>query len=179
MSEQSAASPAQPFWKKYDSDLTRFILKTTAFFIVWYILYDMIVGPDGRIDHWLSVNVVEASAAVINLFEAPFVHGRVVGLPGQPGILLVDGCNGIAAMGLFFGFLLGYPGKVLPKLVYGFIGVLLLYLVNVIRIVALTFTQKYYPDIFAFTHDYSTTFLFYLVIFVLWVVWSEIQHKLQ
>lgn len=174
------SAPASPsFWKKYDSDLSRFILKTTAFFIVWYIAYDMLIGPDGRLDYWVSINVVESSAAIARLFADVFVQERVVGLIGQPGIMLVDGCNGIAAMGLFFGFLLGYPGRVLPKLIYGFIGVILLYLVNIARIVALVFTQKHFPEIFAFTHDYSTTFLFYLVIFGLWVVWSELQPRLK
>lgn len=165
--------------KKMDSELSRFVLKTVLFFIVWYVGYEMIVGPDGRLDLWLSVNVVEASAAIISWFEAPFVTGRVVGLSGQAGILLVDGCNGIAAMGLFFGFLIGYPGSLVPKLIFGLIGIVSLYLVNVARVVVLVFTQKYYPDIFAFTHDYSTTLIFYLLIFALWVIWSEIQPKLE
>src|SRR5690606_40833141 len=41
---------------------------------------------------------------------------RIIGIGEYSGIKIVDGCNGIAAMGLFLGFIIAYPGDRVQKL---------------------------------------------------------------
>ena len=36
--------------------------------------------------------------------------------------------------------------------------------------------QEWAPQFFNFTHDYSTTTIFYLVIFLLWMLWVRIAE---
>jgi len=74
-------------------------------------------------------------------------------------------------MGLFFGFIIAYPGKFTDKISFTVLGILVIYLVNVARIMVLVITQARWPAFFEFSHDYSTTAIFYLVIFVMWMVW--------
>lgn len=157
--------------------LARFGAITIGFFVVWYILYELILLPDGKLDLWLSKNIVAVSSGLLNVFAPAFTLGRVVGLVGTPGIEIVDGCNGIAAMGLFLGFLMGYPGDWKAKGAYALIGILALYLVNVLRIITLAFTQHQFPSLLDFTHTYSTTAIFYIVIFGLWVGWANYGAK--
>ena len=52
-------------------------------------------------------------------------------------------------------------------------GIGVIYIVNVLRIVLLAITQIYWSEFFNFTHDYSTTAIFYIVIFIMWVIWAN------
>jgi exosortase family protein XrtF len=155
-----------------NSPVVKFIAKALGFFIIWYLLYDLWLLPAGDLDRWLSLNIVTVGAGILDLFGFDvYAFGRVMGLNESPGVEIVDGCNGIAAIGLFLGFIFAYPGDWKNKLSFSVLGVSLIYLVNLLRILLLALTQVYYPGFFDFMHDYSTTTIFYLFIFVLWMVW--------
>ncbi|HBX67700.1 MAG: exosortase/archaeosortase family protein [Balneola sp.] len=155
-----------------NSPLTKFIAKALLIFTGWYLLYEMWLLPDGSLDEWLSLNIIGASAGFIELLGYDvYTVNRIIGIGEYPGIEIVDGCNGIAAMGLFFGFILAYPGDWKNRLSFSVVGVGIIYLVNIVRVITLTITQVEWPEFFDFTHDYSTAAIFYIVIFVLWMVW--------
>jgi len=163
-------------WMK--SELVRFSLKVLGIYIVWYLLYELWLLPDGSLDRWVALNIVDTSAGILKALNYDiYTAGRLIGLNEAPGILLVDGCNGIAAIGLFIGFVAAYPGEWVPRIAFIFIGIGVIYLVNILRIVVLVITQLQWPEFFSFTHDYSTTAIFYLVIFGLWVVWANVGER--
>lgn len=156
------------------SDIAIFLLKVFCIYLVWYIVYELWVLPNGYIDEPLSRNIASVSAGILTfLGEEVFLYGRVVGITGAAGVEIVDGCNGIAAIGLFLGFIFAYPGAWMPRIYFSIFGIAVIYLVNVARIVSLSFIQEYWPQGFDFTHDYSTTAIFYIVIFILWMVWAN------
>lgn len=156
----------------FRSDITRFLVKVFAIYVVWYLVYELWVLPNGFIDEPLSRNIASVSAGILSFFgEDIFLYGRVVGITGAAGVEIVDGCNGIAAIGLFLGFIYAYPGAWLPRIYFSIFGIVVIYLVNVARIVTLCLIQIYYPSAFDFTHDYSTTAIFYIIIFILWMIW--------
>jgi len=158
----------------FNSDITKFILKVTGIFLLWYIVYELWVLPNGWIDVPLSMNIASVSAGILSfLGESIFYYGRVVGIDGGAGVEVVDGCNGIAAIGLFLGFIYAYPGEWTPRILFSIFGIAVIYLVNVSRIVALAYIQVHWPSIFSFSHDYSTTTIFYIVIFILWMIWAN------
>lgn len=162
------------------SPLTKFILTALGIFIAWYIVYEKWLLPDGRLDEWLSVNIVGVSTGILKLFGLEVFHyGRVTGLAGQPGVEIVDGCNGISAIGLFLGFVIAFPGPWQRKVSFCITGIGIIYLVNIIRVVFLVITQAKWPAVFSFTHDYSTTGIFYAVIFLLWMVWANYNDFLK
>ena len=155
-----------------NSPIIKFIAKALVIFILWYLLYELWLLPDGNLDRWLSLNIIGASAGIVEFFGYDvFTVNRIIGIGEYPGIEIVDGCNGIAAMGLFLGFILAYPGDWKNRISFCFAGVGIIYLVNILRVVTLTITQVKWPEFFDFTHDYSTTAIFYIVIFMLWMVW--------
>ncbi|MEX2456051.1 MAG: archaeosortase/exosortase family protein [Balneolaceae bacterium] len=157
------------------NDIVQFILKIVGIYAVWYITYELWLLPNGWIDEPLSMNIASISAGILNAMgESVIYYGRVVGLEGGAGIEIVDGCNGIAAIGLFLGFIYAYPGDWTPRILFSIVGILVIYLVNIARIVFLSYIQVYWPSIFDFSHDYSTTTIFYLVIFILWMIWANI-----
>ena len=166
--------------KESHKNIFIFFLKSGVIYAVWYVIYEMWVLPDGSLDKWISLNIVEQTAGLLALFDAPvFMYDRVVGLAGNGGIEIVDGCNGIAAMGLFIGFVVAFPGKWINRLIFILFGTLVIYIVNVSRILTLVLTQEYWPQFFSITHDYSTTSIFYMVIFGLWIIWSNYGEKMD
>lgn len=159
------------------SPLTKFIVKALSFFIIWYVIYELWLLPDGSLDEWISLNVISNSSGIVQWFGFDvFTYNRVVGIFGNAGIEVVDGCNGIAAMGLFFGFIVAYPGDIKKKISFLLFGIGLIYLSNVIRITVLVLIQESYPEIFDFFHDYTTTAIFYFIIFGLWLIWVNYSN---
>lgn len=156
------------------SDVTIFLLKVFCIYLLWYIVYELWVLPNGYIDEPLSKNIASVSAGILTfLGEDVFNYARVVGISGAAGVEIVDGCNGIAAIGLFLGFIYAYPGAWMPRFYFSIFGIAVIYLINVARIVSLCFIQVYWPQGFSFTHNYSTTAIFYIIIFILWMIWAN------
>ena len=58
-------------------------------------------------------------------------------------------------------------------------GIATIYLVNILRVATLMLMQEWAPEFFDFTHDYSTTTIFYLVIFFLWMLWVRIADGFE
>lgn len=160
-------------WLK--SDVAKFLFKVVGIYLLWYVIYELWLLPDGRLDQWLTTNIVAVSAGVLDSLGYDFyATGRWIGIEESAGVYLVDGCSGISAIGLFVGFVMAYPGAWVPRIAFVFIGIGIIYLVNILRIVVLTITQVKAPELFTVTHDYSTTAIFYLVIFLLWVIWANL-----
>jgi exosortase family protein XrtF len=155
-----------------NSPIVKFIARAIGFFAMWYLIYDLWLLPAGDLDYWLSLNVVKVGSGILEAmaFEV-YSFDRVVGINEFPGVEIVDGCNGLAAIGLFLGFIFAYPGDWKNKLSFSLFGICMIYLVNILRILTLAVTQAYYPSLFEIMHDYSTTTIFYLFIFLLWMMW--------
>lgn len=159
-------------WLKSETGI--FLLKVAGIYLLWYLIYELWLLPEGTLDQWVTTNIVSVSAGILELLGYDFyAAGRLIGIGESPGIYLVDGCSGISAIGLFIGFVIAYPGAWIPRIAFIFIGIGVIYLVNIIRIIVLTITQIKAPEMFTVTHDYSTTAIFYVVIFALWMVWAN------
>jgi exosortase/archaeosortase family protein len=148
--------------------------KVLAFYGLWYVLYDLWLLPEGTVDRWLSMNVAEVSSVFLgSLGFDVFVQGRDLALPGVPGVRIANGCNGLSTLGLFVGFVLAYPGRARRRLWFIPLGVLAVYLTNVLRVMAMLLTQKYWPAAFDPLHGFGLTTIFYVVVFALWVLWAN------
>ena len=156
------------------SPVTQFILKALGIFILWYVVYELWLLPDGRLDAWVAHNIIGVSAGIVRAMDyTVFTYDRVVGIYYNAGIEIVDGCTGISAIGLFLGFILAYPGEWRSRISFSVAGIGVIYFVNVLRIVTLVITQEEWIEFFDITHDYSTTTIFYIVIFVMWMLWVK------
>ena len=162
------------------SPIRTFALKALGIFLLWYVLYELWLLPDGHLDHWVALRVIDGAAFVTKLigFEV-WMQGRVVTIAGNNGIEMVDGCTGISAIGLFLGFMWAYPGQNRTRVYFSLMGIATIYLVNILRIATLMLMQEWAPQFFDFTHDYSTTTIFYLVIFFLWMLWVRIADGFE
>ncbi len=164
----------------FKSEIAQFLIKVLVIYIIWYIVYELWVLPSGVIDEPLSQNIASITAGILAAFgETTFHFGRVVGITGTNGVEIVDGCNGIAAIGLFLGFIIAYPGAWIPRLLFSLFGIAVIYITNVARTVILCYVQAYWPTAFDFTHEYSTAAVFYIIIFILWMIWANYGDSFQ
>ncbi len=94
-------------------------------------------------------------------------NGRSIELARAFGIRIVDGCNGLATIGLFAGFVLAFPGSTRRRLLFIPSGIRVIYLANVARVSLLAGLQVYWPPVFEFVHNLGTPTFFHLIVFVL------------
>ena len=161
------------FISRYRTALV-FGAKMLAVYVVWYVVYDLYLLPDGRVDAWLSYVVAEQATALLAAGGwAPLLEGRVVRLEDAAGVLVQNGCNGLSCIGLFAGFVLSYPGRLLRRALFIPAGVLVIHLTNVTRVAALPVLQVHWTHGFDVLHGLGT-YLFYAVIFCLWVAWMHL-----
>lgn len=66
-----------------------------------------------------------------------------------------------------------FPGPWKHKAWYIPLGLIIIELTNVIRTTGILTLLLYWPDKFDFFHDYLFKTFFYVVIFLMWVVWTE------
>lgn len=159
-------------WLK--SDIAKFFYKVAGIYVVWYLVYEMWLLPDGSLDAWVCTNVAMIGHDLLQFIGYnAFVNGRLVGIAGTDGVLLIDGCSGISSIGLFVGFVIAYPGRWIPRISFIITGIGIIYLANVVRIVTLSVTLAEWPHLFDFMHTYSTTAIFYIIIFGLWMIWAN------
>lgn len=155
-------------------DLTRFLAIMAGVYAVWFLVYDLWLLPDGRLDLWLSQRVASWSGGLLGLLGYGIeVRGTEVWL-GQTGIELVAGCNGLSVLSLFVGFVLAFPGTWRRRLGFIPFGVAVLVLTNVIRCAALLLILDSSQGAFDIAHSGPGLLLFYAIVFGLWVLWANI-----
>nr|WP_259073182.1 exosortase/archaeosortase family protein [Salinibacter ruber] len=138
------------------------------------MLYDLWLLPDGRLDRWVSISVVQVGEAALRVVGLDAVaQARNLSLSGTSGIRVVDGCNGLASIGLFVGFVVAYPGHAWRRALFIPLGILVVYLSNVGRVSGLLLLQKYWGTGFDVAHSVGAPMFFYTVIFGLWVLWAN------
>jgi len=157
--------------------LALFLAKMLAAYAVWFILYDLWLLPDGRLDLWLSTVAATWTADVLHLVGVGAVaEGRTV-FTHAAGIEIVDGCNGLSALSLFVGFVLAYPGAWARRALFIPMGLAVIVATNVVRCASLLLISGWRPDLFESVHGFHALFVFYVVIFGLWVAWTHVGER--
>lgn len=159
------------------SPLTRFLITAGTVYVVWYILYDYYLLPDGRLDAFLSFSGVSLAGGILNIFGWEiYSEARILAITGTNGVEIQNGCNGLELIGLYMGFIIAYPGGPLNKRL-GFLagGILLLFIANVFRIMIFALSIYYIPSWWEQVHTYSSYFIFYPIVLTLWYLWTTIS----
>jgi exosortase family protein XrtF len=84
---------------------------------------------------------------------------------------IVEGCNAISVIVLFISFVVAFSGKLKTTLFFIFGGSLLIYVLNVLRIAALSALIFYFPKQESFLHGVLFPLYIYGVVFMLWLIW--------
>ncbi len=153
--------------------VVRFLSLVFLLYISWYLLYNLWLHPDERIDLFVIDITVWISKNILELLGYAVYTGadRLIGIDGASGLWIGDNCNGIALFALFSWFIIAYKGKIKYKLIFIPLGIVSLQLLNVLRIVVLAILDTHSRSWTEFNHTYTFTILIDGYIFFLWMLW--------
>jgi len=84
---------------------------------------------------------------------------------------VIEGCNSVSVIILFLAFIIAFQGSLKNTIWFGLLGSVLIYLVNLIRIVILSIGLYQYPKQESLLHDLIFPAIVYGMVFLLWIIW--------
>lgn len=124
-------------------------------------------------------NLLNGFGYSVHVLPHPDEPSMKVLLNGRYIARIIEGCNGISVVILFLSFVVAFAGKLKTTLFYILSGSVLLYVVNLLRIVILTIGLYYYPDYEAVLHAVVFPGIIYGMVFLLWIFWVNRFSKLN
>lgn len=149
----------------------RFGLYTLLCFLFLYALDDRLVVPFTRVIAWLSHTLLRTLGA------QSWVSGASVGIPGF-AVEIKNNCNAIYEIGLYASAIFAYPATLRQRTLGFAIGSVLLYLANLIRVLALIGIGRYFPGGFQIAHLYFFQALFLALVAACWIIWLSRVRRL-
>jgi exosortase/archaeosortase family protein len=142
--------------------------------VLWLLVYEGLVAPDGRLDAYLSAQVAQGGAGLLQALGFAGSAGAgstLLYMDGLPAVVVGAPCDGLALYALFAGFVLAYPGPARVRLWFVPLGIVCLFALNVLRVAALALNHHYAHRSVEFNHHYTFNFVVYGCICGLWVWW--------
>lgn len=102
-----------------------------------------------------------------------YLYDTTVYHPNGEGVRIVWGCNGVKQSFIFTMIMLFARGPLKHKLWFIPLGLFCVYLINVSRLLLLTYIVRDNPEAFDFWHGGVTKYGFYGLIFLIWVLWND------
>ncbi len=90
---------------------------------------------------------------------------------------IIEGCNGLSVIILFLSFILAFSKGFKKTSIFIISGILLIYVLNLIRIVLITLGLYFYPEYKELLHEVLFPLFIYGVVFLLWVYWVRNYKK--
>ncbi|HBR55552.1 MAG TPA: exosortase family protein XrtF [Flavobacteriaceae bacterium] len=84
---------------------------------------------------------------------------------------IVEGCNAISIIVLFIAFVIAFAQSFKKTVLFIFVGSVLIYAVNILRIAILAIALYNYPEQEHWLHGVLFPALIYGMVFLLWLVW--------
>lgn len=92
---------------------------------------------------------------------------------------IIEGCNSISAIILFASFIIAFASKFKPTLFYMLFGIVMIYIVNLLRVVILSIGLYNYPWRREILHSVIFPLIIYGLVFLLWMFWVNRFAKLK
>ena len=92
---------------------------------------------------------------------------------------IIEGCNSVSIIILFLSFIIAFSGSLINTIWFGIFGSALIYIVNVLRIIALSVLYHRFPEYQTFLHDLLFPSVIYGLTFVLWITWVKFFSNLK
>ena len=92
---------------------------------------------------------------------------------------IVEGCSSISIIILFLSFIIAFSGNIWSTILFGLFGSVLIYVVNILRIIALSVLLIKYPQHEMILHDLLFPAIIYGLTFILWITWVKFFSNLN
>ncbi|GIV29493.1 MAG: exosortase/archaeosortase family protein [Bacteroidia bacterium] len=155
----------------------KFVLVASVIYFLSFVVYELILKKYTLFDEYVIRVIIENTDEILKrmgfkTFKTTDVNDfQVIGIHGSVGVWVGKACDAVSLFIIFLVFVLAFPGRQRDKWWFVPFGILTIYLMNVLRVAALTIITYYAPEWLEFNHTYVFTFLVYAYIFLLWIWW--------
>lgn len=122
------------------------------------------------------LNVLDYNSAVTPHPNEPsmklIVNGKYVAR-------IIEGCNSVSIIILFISFVIAFSGHLKETMIFVLAGSVLIYVVNLLRIVILSIGLYHYPWRAEILHQVIFPGIIYGMVFLLWMFWVNRFSKLK
>lgn len=165
---------------KYKS-VIKFILTFLLVYISLSVAYKFYLdfSKDSKFYPDYVTNLVARQSA--DLIDVLGYQAQVLPHPDEPSMKLIingkylarviEGCNSVSIIILFVSFIIAFSGKPKSTFLYILAGSVLIYVVNLSRIVVLTIALYHYPWRREILHTVIFPGIIYGMVFLLWIIW--------
>ncbi|MEY8848099.1 exosortase family protein XrtF [Psychroserpens sp. XS_ASV72] len=175
-------------FQKYKSVVTFIFTFLAVYFVLTFAYKFYLDWSDGSKfypDYFTNL-VARQSESLIQTFG---YESRISPHPEEPSMKLivngkfvarvVEGCNSISVIILFVSFIAAFAGRFKPTFIYLLSGSVLIYVVNLVRIVILSIGLYHYPWRREILHTVIFPLIIYGMVFLLWMFWVNRFAKLK
>lgn len=156
-----------------------FFISFFGSYILLTLLYQFYLNGFGSNEVDTATRIVaQNSEKVISWFYQSIQAEQIVNEPfvrmrfqEQYIVRIVEGCNGISVIILFVSFIIAFKGNLKNTVLFISGGVLLIYVLNVLRIASLIVLIYYFPEEKKLLHNIFFPLIIYGLVFILWVIW--------
>jgi len=162
-----------------------FLLKAIAILLGWLLVFYIWGEPVGGLDDQMTEITVKATQKLFEASGTPVASKwftpkatdeerrpmQLLIVNGVESVKVGNRCNGLFTMVIYAGFIIAYPGSWRSKVLFIPMGILLIFISNIIRIGVLALHWIHYRSSFDFNHKYTYTFIVYSVVCLLWMWW--------
>ncbi len=173
-------------FRKYQSVL-RFILIFLGSYLVFTIIYTGYLNLFDASSYYPDFFTHLVALQSKDVIESLGYVSIILVNPGEPSLQLyineiflariIEGCNSISIIILFTSFILSFFARFKITLLYIITGAVIIYIMNIVRIVILTIGIYEYPKYTSFLHGIVFPLIIYGTVFILWVFWVRLFSK--
>lgn len=161
--------------------VVRFVALFIGTYLVLGILYSLYLNfseSGAYAPDYLTNLVARQSAAVLETFgysvvlhPAQLAQGMLLTIDNNYTVNIVEGCNSVSIIILFVAFVIAFAEKFKKTIIFLLACSVLIYIVNILRIVILTVALYKYPEYEDILHSVVFPGIIYSLVFVLWMIW--------
>ncbi len=157
--------------------ILKFFILAGLAYLLWFLTYEFYIIPKTNLDERVISNIVFFSEKILRFFShdtyasTEDLNMQMIGVDGAHPVWIGRPCNGVSVIAIFCVFLIVFPGKVIHKLWFIPMGIVLIHFTNILRVCALATISYYKPEYLQFNHTYTFTIIVYGLIFLLWMLW--------
>ena len=149
-----------------------------------YAYYLKVSVNSGFFPDYITNLVSRQSAALLNAigYDAELKintlrKGMLIIINKQYAVNIVEGCNSASVIILFISFIISFAEKFKKTALFLLAGAVLIYVVNLLRIVLLVIALYKYPQYEDVLHSVIFPAVIYGIVFVLWIVWVRMLNN--
>ena len=178
-------------WKSIPQEVQRFLKRALIIFIIWKLIYHLFLFNGRIIDKPLTDWSTKGAEKLMQVFYpdatllikeecnlSPELNNELfcfdyLYLNGRKIVGVADPCNALELYVLYIGFLFAFPASLKRVLLFSVIGILVIYMVNIIRLAALASMNMHRVNAVDMAHHYIFKMIVYVLIFGLWVLFIK------